>query len=46
MTWTIYYGDGTPFSSEDGSPAAAPPLNVQVVAAVDAFTAREVGAVL
>jgi hypothetical protein len=29
--WRIYYGDGSTFSHEDGSPFAAPPAGVQVV---------------
>jgi hypothetical protein len=29
--WRVYYGDGSTFSSEDGSPAAAPALDVQVI---------------
>jgi hypothetical protein len=32
MDWRIYYGDGTTFSSEDGSASSAPPLNVQAIA--------------
>jgi hypothetical protein len=30
--WRIYYGDGSTFSDEDGSPEQAPAVNVQVIA--------------
>lgn len=43
--WTVYYGDGTTFSSVQGSAASAPPLNVQVITqTTTAEVAREVGA--
>lgn len=29
--WTIYYGDGDTFSSDDGGPDVAPAQNVQVI---------------
>lgn len=29
--WKIFYGDGSTFSCEDGTPARAPCLNVQVI---------------
>lgn len=32
MDWTIYYGDGNTFSSDDGDPHDAPKLDVQVIA--------------
>lgn len=32
LTWRLYYGDGTTFSSDEGPPAAAPPVNVQAIA--------------
>jgi len=31
MKWRIYYGDGSTFSDEDGSPGEAPIVNVQVI---------------
>jgi hypothetical protein len=31
MHWKIFYGDGSTFSSEDGTPQRAPCLNVQVI---------------
>jgi len=31
MRWRVYYGDGTTFSDQDGSPDEAPSLNMQVV---------------
>lgn len=31
MKWKIYYGDGSTFSSNDGSPGEAPITNVQVI---------------
>ena len=46
MRWTLYYGDGSTFSNEDGLPAEAPSLDVQVIAHADEMIAREVGAVL
>lgn len=33
--WRIYYGDGTVFSSKDGSPWDAPRQNVQVIVQSD-----------
>ena len=30
--WTIYYGDGSVFTSEDGAPSDAPRTDVQVIA--------------
>ena len=32
MQWKLYYGDGTTFSDQDGSPADAPAWDVQVIA--------------
>ena len=46
MRWCLYYGDGSTFSNEDGLPADAPALNVQVISTADAVIAREVGVVL
>lgn len=34
MTWKVFYGDGSTFSSDDGSPAEAPAANVQAIAQV------------
>ena len=31
MNWRIYYGDGSTFSEEDGTPAHAPGRNVQAI---------------
>lgn len=31
VDWIIFYGDGSTFSSDDGKPCDAPPLNVQVL---------------
>lgn len=31
LDWRIYYGDGSMFDSTMGSPAEAPPLDVQVI---------------
>jgi hypothetical protein len=33
--WIVYYDDSTSFSSQDGPPADAPRLGVQVIAAKD-----------
>lgn len=33
--WRIYYGDGSIFGSDDGSPTDAPSLNVQCIAQAD-----------
>ena len=33
--WTIYYGDGSTFTDEDGPPEAAPPRDVQAIAQPD-----------
>ena len=35
MDWMIYYGDGSKFSSEDGTPWQAPARDVQVIVKVD-----------
>lgn len=34
LDWKIFYGDGSTFSSADGSPAEAPSTNVQAIAQV------------
>lgn len=34
MAWKLYYGDGSEFSDQDGTPEAAPSLNVQAIAQV------------
>lgn len=31
MDWRIYYGDGTTFTSEEGTPSDAPALDVQAI---------------
>jgi len=31
MKWKIFYGDGSTYSNEDGSPELAPKRNVQIV---------------
>ncbi len=31
MEWKFYYGDDSTFTSDDGTPEEAPPLNVQAV---------------
>lgn len=35
QTWRIYYGDGSTYSSEDGSPENAPGFGVQAIAHPD-----------
>lgn len=35
MRWKVYYGDGSTFSSEDGTPEECPTRGVQVVAQED-----------
>lgn len=35
MEWMIWYGDGSRFTSEDGSPWDAPRLNVQLIATIN-----------
>lgn len=35
MSWRIFYGDGSQYSSDDGAWEQAPSLDVQVVAFVD-----------
>ncbi len=35
MLWKIHYGDGSTFSSDDGSTQEAPPLNVQIIMQLD-----------
>jgi hypothetical protein len=35
VKWLIFYGDGSTFSSNDGSPACAPARDVQVIVQVD-----------
>lgn len=32
LLWRVFYGDGSTFSNEDGTPAEAPPVNVQAIA--------------
>lgn len=32
VTWKLFYGDGSTFSDQDGTPAEAPAVNVQVIA--------------
>ena len=31
MRWKVYYGDGSTFSSDQGSPLSAPTHNVQII---------------
>lgn len=31
MDWKIYYGDGSTFSSDQGSPQDAPPWNIEII---------------
>lgn len=40
LRWRIYYGDGTTFSNLDGSPEAAPALNVQAIVEYDPQVGR------
>lgn len=35
MLWRIYYGDGSTYSDEDGSPYYAPKSDVQAIAVAD-----------
>ena len=35
MNWKIYYGDGSTFSSQDGSPWIVPARDVQVIVMID-----------
>jgi hypothetical protein len=44
LLWRIYYGDGSTYSNEDGSPFAAPPDNVQAVVYVDKEHGRIINA--
>ena len=39
--WIIYYGDGSEFTSDDGTPAQAPAENIQVIAQNDGTVGRE-----
>lgn len=39
MRWRIYYGDGSVYSEQDGSPFEAPTTNVQVIAQSDTSSA-------
>lgn len=40
MRWKIFYGDGSTFSSGDGTPDDAPALNVQCIVQVDEEVGR------
>lgn len=40
LRWKIFYGDGSTYSSEDGSPFYAPRLNAQVIVGPDRYTGR------
>lgn len=42
VTWKLYYGDRTIFSSEDGDWSDAPYLNVAGLAVPDAITERQI----
>ena len=35
MNWKIFYSDGSTYSNDDGSPATAPPFDVQVIVQLD-----------
>jgi hypothetical protein len=41
MGWKIYYGDGSTFSSDDGTPYDAPKQDVQVIAITSPTTGVE-----
>lgn len=41
ITWRIYYGDGSTFSSLDGTPQEAPCSNVQVIMGYDRDNGRQ-----
>ena len=41
MRWIIYYGDGSEFTSDDGTPADAPAENIQIIAQNDIEVGRE-----
>ena len=41
IKWRIYYGDGTTFDENQGTPEQAPPLNVQVIVVDDADVGRQ-----
>lgn len=40
ITWRIYYGDGSVYSSSDGLPESAPGLDVQAIAKSDPLVGR------
>lgn len=42
LTWRIYYGDGTTFSNEDGSPFNAPTRNVQGIVHHDVNVGKKI----
>ena len=42
MQWLVYYGDGTTYSDEDGSPELAPKRNVQAVVVADDKVGRRI----
>ena len=42
VIWRIYYGDGATYSSDDGSPLEAPPMNVQAIAEQDPDVGRSI----
>lgn len=42
IEWRIYYGDGSTFSNEDGSPVDAPALNVQAIVQRDTAVGRTI----
>lgn len=44
LQWRIWYGDGTTFSSAEGSPYYAPRQNVQVIAGADPLVGRYMAA--
>lgn len=41
MDWRIYYGDGTTFSSDEGTVGDSPPFNVQAVVQADPDIGRQ-----
>ena len=44
MRWRIFYGDGSTYSNEDGSPFDAPTRNVQAVVYADKLHGRVINA--
>jgi len=42
IEWRIYYGDGSVFSSDQGSAGEAPPFNIQAVVQFDQDVGRQI----